>query len=50
MALIMEAAKASETSVNFYQTAWSNISEDSRLQLKNKHVDILERFYVWVQK
>jgi hypothetical protein len=30
-ALIMEAAIKSEKSVNFYQTAWRNIPEDSHL-------------------
>jgi hypothetical protein len=29
MALIMEAASTSETSVNFYQTTWLNNPEDS---------------------
>jgi hypothetical protein len=31
IALIMEAASTSETSVNFYQTTWHNIPEDSHL-------------------
>jgi hypothetical protein len=31
LALMMEAASTSETSVNFYQAAWHNISENSRL-------------------
>jgi hypothetical protein len=29
--LMMEAASTSETSVNFYQTTWSNNPEDSHL-------------------
>jgi hypothetical protein len=32
IALMMEAAGTTETSVNFYQTAWRNIPEDSHLQ------------------
>jgi hypothetical protein len=32
IALMMEAASTSETSVNFYQTTWCNILEDSHLQ------------------
>jgi hypothetical protein len=41
--LIMEAASTSETSVNFYQTVWRNIPEDSHLHtysrenLKSRH-------------
>jgi hypothetical protein len=31
IALMMEAASTSETSVNFYQTSRRNISEDSHL-------------------
>jgi hypothetical protein len=31
IALMMEAASTSETSVNFHQTAWCNNPEDSRL-------------------
>jgi hypothetical protein len=31
--LMMEAASTSEMSVNFYQTTWHNISEDSHLHL-----------------
>jgi hypothetical protein len=34
MALIMEEISTSETSVNFYQTTWRNILEDSNLQYK----------------
>jgi hypothetical protein len=34
MALMMEVASTSETSVNFYQSARRNISEDSHLQIK----------------
>jgi hypothetical protein len=30
IALMMEAVSISETSVNFYQTTWRNISEDSQ--------------------
>jgi hypothetical protein len=39
----LEAASTSETSVNFYQTTWSNIPEDSCLytrrmeKLKSQH-------------
>jgi hypothetical protein len=29
--LMMDAASTSETSVNFYQTIWRNISDDSYL-------------------
>jgi hypothetical protein len=29
--LMMEAASTTETSVNFYQTTWRNIPEDSHL-------------------
>jgi hypothetical protein len=29
--VMMEAASSSETSVNFYQTTWRNIPEDSQL-------------------
>jgi hypothetical protein len=31
-ALMMEAVSTSETSVNFYETTWSKIPEDSNLQ------------------
>jgi hypothetical protein len=34
IALMMEAASTSETSVNFYQTTRRSISEDSHLQQK----------------
>jgi hypothetical protein len=43
IALMMEAVSTSETSVNFYQTTWRNISEDShhynllRENLKSHH-------------
>jgi hypothetical protein len=33
IALMMEAASTSETSVNFYQTTRRNIPEDSHLQI-----------------
>jgi hypothetical protein len=33
IALMIEAASTSETSVNFYQTTWSYNPEDSHLQL-----------------
>jgi hypothetical protein len=33
IALMMEAASTSETSVSFYQTTWSNIPEDSHLSI-----------------
>jgi hypothetical protein len=35
MAPMMEAAKNSEMSVNFYQTAWRNIPKDSHLHSLN---------------
>jgi hypothetical protein len=31
VALMMEAASTSETSVNFYQTTWRNNPDESRL-------------------
>jgi hypothetical protein len=31
IALMMEAVSTSETSVNFYETTWRNIPEDSHL-------------------
>jgi hypothetical protein len=31
IALMMEAVSASETSVNFYQTTWRKIPEDSQM-------------------
>jgi hypothetical protein len=31
IALMMEAVNTSETSINFYQTTWCNIPEDSHL-------------------
>jgi hypothetical protein len=34
IALMMEAAKTSETSVNFYQTTGRNIPEDSHLHTR----------------
>jgi hypothetical protein len=30
---MMEAASTSEISVNFYQTTWRNIAEDTHLQI-----------------
>jgi hypothetical protein len=36
IALMMEAASTSETSVNFYQTAWRYNPEDSHLEFKIK--------------
>jgi hypothetical protein len=35
IALMMEAVITSETSVNFYQTTWRNIPEDSHFQEKS---------------
>jgi hypothetical protein len=35
-ALIMEAANTSETSVNFYETAWHNNPEDSHLHPRRR--------------
>jgi hypothetical protein len=32
MMMMMEAASTSETLVNFYETTWRNIPEDSRLK------------------
>jgi hypothetical protein len=43
IALMMEAASTSETSVNFYQTTWRNSSEDSHqlpVQTPNTKVKI----------
>jgi hypothetical protein len=34
LALMMQAVSTSETSVNFYQTTWRNIPEDSHLLAK----------------
>jgi hypothetical protein len=34
IALMMEAASTSETSVNFYQTTWRNNPEDSHLHTR----------------
>jgi hypothetical protein len=34
--LMMEAVSTSETSVNFYQTAWRNIPEDSHLHNRRR--------------
>jgi hypothetical protein len=31
VALIMEAVSGSQTSANFYQTTWYNITEDSHI-------------------
>jgi hypothetical protein len=39
MALMMEVASTSETSVNFYQTTCSNNPEDSHLQRKSSYVN-----------
>jgi hypothetical protein len=36
IALMMEAARTSETSVNFYQTAWRNNLEDSYLHRRRR--------------
>jgi hypothetical protein len=36
IALIMEAASTSETSVNFYQTTRRNNPEDSRLHIRRR--------------
>jgi hypothetical protein len=33
IALMMEAARTYEKSLNFYQTTWRNIPEDSHLQV-----------------
>jgi hypothetical protein len=38
MALMMEAANVSETSVNFYQTTWHNIPEDSHLHTRRREI------------
>jgi hypothetical protein len=35
IALIIDGSDTSETSVNFYETAWRNNTKDSRLQLKS---------------
>jgi hypothetical protein len=34
IALMMEAVSTSETSVNFYDTTWRHIPDDSRLEEK----------------
>jgi hypothetical protein len=39
MALMMEAASTTETSVNFYQTTRSGIPEDSQLHSLRVHVN-----------
>jgi hypothetical protein len=54
----MEAVRTSETSVNFYQTVWCNISEDTHLRthhrenLKSqeaaKFVFLLPLFFVYL--
>jgi hypothetical protein len=36
IALMMEAASTSETSVNFYQTTWRNNPEDSHLHTRRR--------------
>jgi hypothetical protein len=36
IALMMEAANTSETSVNFYQTAWRNDTEDSHVHTRRR--------------
>jgi hypothetical protein len=36
VALMMEAASTSETSVNFYHTTRSNIPEDSHLHIRRR--------------
>jgi hypothetical protein len=33
---MMEAANTSETSVNFYQTTWPNVPEDSHLHTRRR--------------
>jgi hypothetical protein len=36
IALMMEAVSTSETSVNFYETAWRNIPEDGNLHTRRR--------------
>jgi hypothetical protein len=36
IALMMEAANTSETSVNFYETTRRNITEDSHLRIRRR--------------
>jgi hypothetical protein len=36
VALMMEAVGTSETSVNFYETTWSNISQGSQLHTRRR--------------
>jgi hypothetical protein len=36
IALMMETASTSETSVNFYQTTWRNNPEDSHLHIRHR--------------
>jgi hypothetical protein len=42
IALMMKAASATETSVNFYQTAWRNIPEDSHLHEEKRPLGMEE--------
>jgi hypothetical protein len=49
IALMMEAAGTSETSVNFCQTTWCNIPEDSHLHTRrlDNMKSQLARKYLW---
>jgi hypothetical protein len=40
---MMEAASTSETSVNFYQTAWRNNPEDSHLHTRRRKTSNLTK-------
>jgi hypothetical protein len=44
IALMMEAVSTSETSVNFYQTTWRNIAEDSHLHLGFRPLGLYSSF------
>jgi hypothetical protein len=50
IALIMEAASTSETSVNFYQTTQRNNPEDSHLQFHPHHYQLIIHKYLIVSR
>jgi hypothetical protein len=54
VALMMEAASTPETSVNFYQTIWCNIPEDSHLHTHHHEnlnlIEIYLSFFLHVPK
>jgi hypothetical protein len=45
-AKMMEPVSTSETSVNFYQTTWRSIPEDSHLYIR-RYVNMKSRSYKW---